>query len=188
MKTLKRSILIILAAVFCLALCACGETADADTPEGMKKVESASTSYTMYVPQSWTVDMSTGVVSAYASLTDRANVSFTGFALEDRTTTLDTFWATYSDDFKTTFGDSMVYFDAEGKETTEPFAAKTTLGGIAANKYVYRARVTGEVYKFMQVTCIVAGNVYILTYTAVDSAYDAHIKEVNDSLTNFNFN
>ncbi len=190
MKLFKRISLCVLAAALALCVCACGEAADLEAPEGMKKVDAATTSFTMYVPDSWTVDMSTGVISAYASLTDRANVSFTGFALdnENRAMTLDSFWETYSGDFKDTFGDSMFYFDENGEETAEPFAAKTTLGGIAANKYVYRAKVTGEVYKFMQVTCIAAGTVYIFTYTAIDSAYESHLQEVGDILDNFKFN
>ena len=36
--------------------------------------------------------------------------------------------------------------------------------------------------------CIAAGNVYLLTYTAVDSNYDSHLSEVNDILNNFKFN
>ena len=188
MKLFKRTLALLLSCLSCVLLCACGETVDADAPDGMKKVDAPSTNYTIYVPQSWTVDMSTGVISAYASMTDRANISFTGFALEDRATTLDSFWSGYAEEFASTFGDSMVYFDENGKETSEPVAAKTTLGGLEANKYVYRARVTGEVYKFMQVACIAAGNVYLITYTAVDSNYDAHLSEVNDILNNFKFN
>ena len=188
MTIIRRITLTLLAAVLALSLCACGEAADPDAPEGMKKADAAAVNYTLYVPDSWTVDMSTGVVSAYASQTDRANIAFTGFALEDRTTTLDSFWASYSEDFKSTFGDSMFYYNEKGEETAEPFAAKTTLGGIEANKYVYRAKVTGEVYKFMQVTCIAAGTVYIFTYTAVEGAYDSHLSEVNDILNNFRFN
>ncbi len=188
MKLYNRIALVTVALALVLALCACGEAADASAPDGMKLVEGAATGYSLYVPQSWTVDMSTGVVSAYASSVDRANISFTGFALTDRAATLDSFWNEYAGDFKSTFGDSMYYYDAEGKETTEPFAAKTTLGGFEANKYVYRAKVTGEVYKFMQVTCIAAGTVYIFTYTAVLGNYDAHIAEINDILNNFRFN
>ena len=185
---MKKITALILAAVMCIALCACGESAAADAPDGMKKVEVDTKNYTIYVPQSWTVDMSTGTVSAYASATDRSNVSFTAFTVTDRTTTLDSFWESYADDFKSTFGDTMKYIDEKGEESAEPVAAKTTLGGIAANKYVYTARVTGEIYKFMQVTCLAAGSIYILTYTAVDSAFDAHVDDVNRIISEFKFN
>ena len=188
MKALKRSASLILSCLLCVILCACGQEIDAQAPEGMKKVDAPSSNYTLYVPQAWTVDMSTGVISAYASLTDRANISLTVFALEDRNATLDSFWADYAEEFASTFGDSMYYYDEKGAETRETVSQKTTLGGIEANKYVYRAKVTGEVYKFMQVVCIVAGNVYIITYTAIDGNYDSHVSEVNDVLNNFKFN
>ena len=188
MKNIRKAILLIIAAAICLCAVSCGASVDEQAPDGMKSVELETKNYTLYVPQSWLVDMSTGTVSAYAGYADRSNVSFAAFTLEDRSTTLDSFWESYQKDFADTFGDTMKYIDENGKESDTPAPQKTTLGGIEANKYVYRARVTGEVYRFMQVTCIAAGTVYILTYTAVDGSYDAHVDEVNDIINAFKFN
>jgi len=187
MKTIKRIISLLITAALCLAFAACGEAVDTDVPDGMKKVESDVKSYTLYVPQSWIVDMSTGTVSAYASATDRSNVSLTAFAVTAGTT-LDGFWSEYAGQFKETFGDSMKYIDAKGDEVDEPAPSKTTLGGSEANRYEYRAKVAGDLYRFMQVTCLTAGSVYIITYTAADEAYDSHVEDVNAILANFRFN
>ncbi len=203
---MKRFTALMLTLLLCLALCACGQT-DPDVPDGMKLVETESKDYSLFVPINWSVDMSTGVVSAYASLIDQSNVSFTGFAVNMRDLAADTvaggddtgsdadakgmievFWEGYQEDFAETFGDTMKYIDENGDEVDSPAPAKTTLGGFEANKYTYTARVTGQTYKFTQVVCIEAGYVYILTYTAVTESYDEHLEDVESIIANFRFN
>ena len=189
MKNLiKTAVCALITAAVLLALCACGASVDENTPDGMKAVDNGNMNYTMYVPQSWTVDMSTGTVSAYAGATDAANVSFAAFALEDRTMTAEAFWDSYKDDFAATFGGDMEYINEKGDASKDPAPVKTTLGGLEAYKYVYRAEVTGNVYRFMQIVCLQGGSVYILTYTATDDAYDDHLSDVNDIVSNFKFN
>lgn len=201
---MKRFTALLLVLVLCFSLCACAQD-NTDAPEGMKLVETESKNYSLYVPDHWSVDMSTGVVSAYASKADQSNISFTGFAVdtvslaeetvvadtgseEEAKSMVDVFWESYSEDFAETFGDTMKYIDENGKEVDDPAPSKTTLGGFAANKYSYTARVTGETYKFMQVVCIEAGYVYILTYTAVTEAFDSHLEDVESVISNFKFN
>lgn len=202
---MKKIIALVCSVLLCLSLCAC-EQKDPNVPDGMKLVETESKDYSLFVPEDWSVDMSTGVVSAYASLVDQSNVSFTGFAIKMRDLyaetvassdtgsdaevkgLVDVFWDDYSDDFAETFGDTMKYIDENGKESDSPVYVRTTLGGIEANKYTYTARVTGETYKFTQVVCIEAGYVYILTYTAVTDSYDEHLEDVESIIANFRFN
>lgn len=192
--------------VLCFSLCACGEETDTNAPEGMKLVETESKDYSLFVPTDWNVDMSTGVVSAYASLVDQSNISFTGFAVDQKSLAaetvasddtdsessakgvIDVFWESYAEDFSETFGDTMKYIDENGEEVDSPSPIKTTLGGFEANKYTYTARVTGDIYKFTQVVCIEAGYVYILTYTAVTESYDEHLEDVENIISNFRFN
>ena len=202
---MKKIIALVCSVILCLGLVAC-EQKDPDVPEGMKLVETESKDYSLFVPENWSVDMSTGVVSAYASLVDQSNISFTGFAIKMRDLyaetvassdtgsdtevkgLVDVFWDDYSDDFAETFGDTMKYIDENGKESDSPVYVRTTLGGLEANKYTYTARVTGETYKFTQVVCIEAGYVYILTYTAVTDSYDEHLEGVESIIANFRFN
>ena len=201
---MKRITALLLVLVLSFSLCACAQD-NTDAPEGMKLVDTETKNYSLYVPEHWSIDMSTGVVSAYASKADQSNISFTGFAVDTASLAketvvsdtgseieakgmIDVFWESYSEDFAATFGDTMKYIDQDGKETDSPAPAKTSLGGLAANKYTYTARVTGETYKFMQVVCIEAGYVYILTYTAVTEAFDSHLEDVESVISNFKFN
>lgn len=201
---MKKITAILLLFALCLSLCACAQT-DPEAPEGMKLAETESKNYSLYVPEHWSVDMSTGVVSAYASKADQSNISFTAFAVDtpalaketvvadtgsedEAKSMIDVFWESYSEDFADTFGDTMKYIDQNGNENDTPAPAKTALGGFAANKYTYTARVTGQTYKFMQVVCIEAGYVYILTYTAVTEAFDSHLEDVESVISNFKFN
>lgn len=202
---MKRITALLCSVLLCLALCSC-EQKDPNVPDGMKLVETESNDYSLFVPEDWSVDMSTGVVSAYASLVDQSNVSFTGFTIKMRDLyaetvasddtgadaevkgIIDVFWESYSEDFAETFGDTMKYIDENGDESDSPVAVRTTLGGFEANKYTYTARVTGETYKFTQVVCIEAGYVYILTYTAVTESYDEHLEDVESIIANFKFN
>ena len=187
-KIITTALAALLAAAVITALCACGASVDENAPDGMVAVDNGNMNFTMYVPQSWTVDMSTGTISAYARADDPANVSFTAFALEDRAATVETFWASYEKDFADTFGDGMEYVDENGEASDTPAPSKTTLGGLEAYKYVYRAVVTGSTYRFMQVVCLQAGTVYLLTYTATDDGYDTYAADVNDIVNNFKFN
>ena len=202
---MKKIIALVCSVILCLGLCAC-EQQDPDVPEGMKLVETESKDYSLFVPEDWSVDMSTGVVSAYASLVDQSNISFTGFTVKMRDLyaetvasddtgsdsevkgIIDVFWDSYSEDFAETFGDTMKYIDENGEESDSPVYTRTTFGGFEANKYTYTARVTGETYKFTQLVCIEAGYVYILTYTAVTESYDEHLEDVESIIANFGFN
>lgn len=64
-------------------LAACSNGADDFVPAGFKQIAADEADYRLYVPDNWTVDMSTGVTSAFVSEKDRSNISFMGFELDD---------------------------------------------------------------------------------------------------------
>lgn len=168
-------------AVFSLLILFTGcssETTDESVPDGMQLLSDENVDFTAYVPSDWTVDMSTGTVSAYVSSVDSSNVSITGSVLEDMQMTPDEYWESYKADFETTFSD-MEYVGEV------PIA--TTLDSVAANKYVYTATVTGTEYQFMQVVCITGGEVYVITYTSTPDKYEDNIEDVESILDSFTF-
>lgn len=195
---MKRKLSLILAVIMCILTLASCSQADNYVPAGYKKASNDNADYTLYVPEGWTVDMSTGVTTAYA--TDRSSVSFIGFELDDtvirfdhvtegdgtenenatdtgaedkdKIVSLDDYWAYYSKAFEDTFSD-MEYV-SEGENTV--------VSGIEAKKYVYKATVTGVKYVFLQVVAIKDMTVYIFTYTAKDSSYESHVEEVTEIL------
>lgn len=191
--------------IFLLAICllitafaasSC-QSKDNWVPKGMKKITTSAVDYTMYVPESWTVDISTGVVSAYVSSNDRSNITMIAFNLENANATMSIadYWAKYEGELLQTFPD-MKYTD---EVTTAETAAETTsdskyvpvsmvLGGIAANKYIYTASVTGVTYKYMQVICIRGGVAYLFTYTVIPENFDNHLAEAESIVANFSFN
>lgn len=81
---MKKIISLVLVLIFCLGLLAsCGGGVDDFVPSGFKQIAADEADYRLYVPDNWTVDMSTGITSAFVSEKDRSNISFMGFALDD---------------------------------------------------------------------------------------------------------
>lgn len=187
--------------IFLLAICmlftavaasSC-QSKDNWVPKGMKKITTAAVDYTMYVPVGWTTDISTGVVSAYVSPTDRSNITMIAFNLENENVSMSIadYWAKYEGELLQTFPD-MKYTDevttAETASNSKYVPVSMVLGGIAANKYIYTASVTGVTYKYMQVICIRGGVAYLFTYTVIPENFDNHLSEVENILANFSFN
>lgn len=197
---MKKIIVLTLALVFCLGLMtSCKNPNDSFVPAGFKKASNKNADYTLYVPEGWIVEMSTGVTTAYVSERDRSNISFMGFELDDaiirfdkdgengdgeapvtsgengevNITTIDQYWDYYSSEFEKTFSDMEYSVNGENLLVSK----------IAAKKYVYTATVTGQKYKFMQVVTITKGTVYILTYTAHEEIFDSHLEKVEEIVT-----
>jgi len=63
---MKKLIALILTFVLCIGvLCSCSNN-DQSAPDGMKSVQSSDNlDYNIYIPEEWTQDLSTGVISAY---------------------------------------------------------------------------------------------------------------------------
>lgn len=172
----------IISIIICLSMIAvifsgCANS-DNFVPAGMKLISDDIVEYKLYIPESWTADMSTGVASAYYSSSDRSNISMTAYEIDASSTDLSGFWKLYEKDFADTFADLEYEVNAEN----------TLVNGNAAQKYVYKATVSGNTYKFMQTLILKQSRVYLFTYTALESNYDSHIEEVNRILENISFN
>jgi len=201
----KSSFLLLLVCLS-LILSACSDPNAGWVPAGMKLASTEAVDYTMYVPESWTVDVSTGIVSAYVSVSDRSNVTMTAFNLgsDDLYISLDEYWERYQGDLIATFPD-ICYTEAEvispaettadgetiPAETAAPehpgYPISTVMDNTAANKYYYTATVTGVTYKFMQLVSIRAGIAYVMTYTSTPDMFDEHIEEIDKIIEYFKF-
>lgn len=178
-KTLKKIIIALFAIVLCLGSVSCGDKDDF-VPAGYKRASSKKADHTLYVPEGWVVDMSTGVTTARVSKTDTTNISFMSFELDssiidaevseddaEGKSVLDRFWEYYSAEFLKTFPDMKYDEDGNG--------ANMLVSKLAAKKYIYTATVTGAEYKFMQIVVIKGETVYLLTYTAKAELFDKHV-------------
>lgn len=171
------------AAAVCLSVfTGCSSGSDSWHPAGMKLASSEDADYKMWVPESWTVDMSTGITSAYAGSGDYSNVSVTAQNLsgEQNYLTPSEYWEIYKTDLEATFPDIAYDEDTEG-------GISLMLDENAAMKYSYTATVTGTEFHFISVVCIRSGTVYLITYTAQPAIYENHLEEVQNILDNFSF-
>lgn len=184
-KTLKKIIFALFAVILVLGAVSCGSKDDF-VPAGYKKASNKDADYTLYVPEGWIVDMSTGVTTARVSKSDPTNISFMGFELDEallnsetaegeteEKSKLDKFWDYYAEEFKKTFSD--IKFDEEvyGKEILISKKYK-------AKEYIYTATVTGAEYKFMQIVVIKGETVYLLTYTAKVDSFDKYYETAKE--------
>lgn len=193
---MKKILTLIIALIMCVLCFASCSKADDYVPAGYKKASNDNADYDLFVPSGWTVDMSTGVTTAYAS--DRSNISFVGFELddtiirfdpvttggeessesgdEDKTAedikTVDDYWKYYEGTFSSTFSDMEYLTNGENM----------LLSGIEAKKYVYKATVTEIEYVFLQVVAIKDKTVYVFTYTARENLYESHLGEVDEMI------
>ena len=201
----------ILIALFLLAVClftvSCGDSDKVDAPDGMKLASSDNDRFYLFVPSSWTVDVSHGGPYAYYSSSDASNIS-ANFYMPDAETTdtsTDTTDTTvsdtavdttakaesnprekYIDTYWNTFADSM---NATVKEFTLIDSVETTLDSIYSKQYVYSFKIDDTVYKCrMVVTYPVQDLVFCLTYTSTPDNYDKHNAEFDKVISSFKFN
>lgn len=189
-KTKKSVIRKVAAASLCamlmigsvLTFASCGNSDDAWQPAGMKLASSEDADYKLWIPESWTVDMSTGITSAYVSSTDLSNISLVAMNLsgDDNYLTPGEYWESYKADLASTFSD--IAYDEDTAN-----GISLLLDGNAAMKYSYTATVTGTAFHFQSVICIKNGTVYLLTYTAQPGAYERNLDSVQSIIDNFRF-
>lgn len=175
MKT--KTISLMLAFLMLAALFVSCSGSQSDAPAGMKSVSADNevANYDLYVPEEWTASISTGAVGAYCSNTDTTNVTVMAWNV-DSSETLDTWWEKYRSDFDLVFDD----FSLTSEEAT-------TLGGVAAKKYVYTAKLGEYEYTYVQCACLHWGMVYIMTFTTTPDLYESHTEDIANIITNFKF-
>ncbi len=164
-KILLKSLVILILASTVLSLVSCG--GDKSAPMGMITASGESADYYFFVPEDWTVDLSTKASGAYFSESDPSSVSVTSWELENTDTTLDEWWAINLADIELVFENVTV--------TSEK---NTTLDGLYAKEYVYTASLGENNYKIAQTAVIKNSVVYVFTYTSTVESYDAHTADV----------
>ena len=181
---MKRILVFALILVMSVTLLASCKGASDGTPSGMKLASDIEINdYYLYVPTSWTVDMSTGITSAYVSSVDKSNVSVThGVPAEN---SLEEFWTNNKAHYESVFEEFTVL--------EEGTPAK--LGEYDAARYNYTAKYEGVEYQFLQYMTIRGAYVYIFTYTAENEEnpalkkipYEKNLDEVLTIISEFKF-
>lgn len=160
----------------CFAWLASCSHKDSDVPQGMKIASGEYSDYNLYVPEKWTVETSTGVITAKYSDSVMVNVTMTAASLIDGVSTLDEYWNW----FRESFEQNITGFQEEANEDM-------LLDGHAAKKYIYSGAVAGVDVKYLQCICIKDKAVYIFTYTASPEQYDQYTDDIDRMLETFTF-
>ncbi len=174
---MKKTILSILALLIALSLTACsGE--NSDEPQGMQRISNEYVDYNLFVPDKWTPETSTGVITAKYSDSVLVNVSMTALRLPDDIGTPEEYWESFKEDFGTVFDEWELLSDEA-----------TTLDGHAAHRYVYAGYPLGLDVKvqYAQTVCIRSGALYLFTYTAEEQQYEKYLPDVEQMLEHFSF-
>ena len=144
--------------------------------------------FKLYVPENYTVDFSSAIVSVSAPDGSNVTVSETTFPA----TTQDEYWnerrksiEAIADKTTSPSGDTVSTF----KVITPPYDIHVR-GADAGVAYVYSYSLEGVEYQVFQVLMrdgTIGGSVYVLTYTATTTHYNDNINEVLDILERLEF-
>lgn len=159
------------------ALCALlliGCQNDPEAPTGMKTASGEGADYTLFVPDDWTVDITTGATGAYVSSADTSGVLVTTWDLPNTDTSLDDWWETNLAEIETVYQDVTV----DSSETL-------LVDGCHAVQYVWTGTLGSYTYRVMQTAAVKNGSVYLFTYTSLPDLYDSHLEEVEQMLEFF---
>lgn len=166
MKKLSTIALLLFTFIMLASLSSCGEADTSGVPDGMKEASTNAATFHMFVPESWIVDIQTGSVRAHASNSDPSNVSVMAWGLNKDVKTVDDWWNFNLQEMNGVF---------PGADEAE--IENSTLGGIAAKKYIFDSEFGGQKYKFMQIAAVKDNSVYVLTYTAADDKFDSNLED-----------
>ncbi len=178
---MKKFIALFLIFATIFAISSCGEPSE--VPDGMMLLENDKVTYTLYIPNAWTVDVADGVSAAYAS--DKSNISLMTMQWSSASyDSLEEYCNNYYKNIKATL---------QNVSEVEAYKDNQYFGSLPALKYVYtigpdaeEGKETEPKYKFMQIFSYdTTGQVYIFTYTALEANYDTHTTAVSKIVENF---
>ena len=173
---MKKIISLFICTVLVFALTSCG-TESVTIPVGMKIASNADiVDYRLFVPEEWTVDMRTGVTTAYFSVNDPSNIAVTMTTLEDPTAGFEGYFTKHLAELESVF-----------ETVGEVESANLILSGEAAMQYVYTAKFGDTEYKFWQVVCFHQSRVYTITYSSTVENFESHTADMQTALELFCF-
>ncbi len=170
-KMLIKLLSVVLLLAVALTVFSCGK--DDGAPAGMVTASSEGADYYFFVPDDWTVDLSTKASGAYYGSTDSSSVSVISWELDSASSTLEDWWQVNLADIELVF-----------KDVTVVSEENTTVSELYAKKYTYTASLGEFNYKIIQAACIKNSTVYVFTYTSTLEYFDAHLDEVDMMLEN----
>ena len=149
----------------------------ATVPKGMQEASGKDVAYDLFVPGGWIITESDGICGAYYSSSDRSSITMSSIYPESDMASIEEYWSTC----KTSYNETYKNFEASEEQTEILMGEKT------AYKYVFSADIDGTSYKFMQVITAHGGKFYTFMYTSTVENYDAHLSDVEKTLSEIIF-
>lgn len=175
MKKIVSFLLISLICIFSLVSCK-KDMKDASEGEYVNN----SGGYTLYVPESWEVTLSTDCAIAKAE--DGTAVTVTPFSMSNAYyQTVETAWTQIKGNFNTFFAGEYTIIDEEN----EDFAL--TVDGNNAGEFIYKGTVAGVEMKYKTVLTIYNTYLYSITFSSTPELFDSHAEDYSDILKYFKF-
>ncbi len=133
---IKRIFAVLLVAVMCLLAAGC---ANDGAPDGMYRLSPEGEPFVMYVPEQWTSNTSSGIVSAYYSSIDNIAVSAEYFIHENANITL----SEYADELANAYADGLFIHLTARKAAV--------LGGADAIELIYTSDSDGKEFTYREI-------------------------------------
>lgn len=172
---MKKFVSAILLFSLCTCLFACGS--DKDVPSGMQKVSGDDVPYNLYVPGGWIASNGDGIYGAYYSQSDKSSITVSSYSPTGTMASINDYWQYARENYENTYKDFAV----------ESSGDAVVFGGKSAFKYTFTASIGGAEYHFMQVIAVHSNRFFILTYTSDAEHYDAHLEDVEQTISEFVF-
>ena len=170
-KIIRITSVILIAVLLTVSLASCKK--DPTIPDGMKKASDEKADFTLFVPESWTVDLTEAAVGAYCSKSDPSSVSMMAWELDYSDVKLDDWWEVNISEIENVFSNVEVTKEED-----------SIIDGIYAKKYTYNASLGEFNYTILQAACIKNATVYLFTYEALPENFDAHLEEAESMISN----
>ncbi|MBE6535528.1 MAG: hypothetical protein E7677_02780 [Ruminococcaceae bacterium] len=173
---IKRIVAILLALLMCAAFVGC---AGDGAPDGMKNATTEGQPFKLYVPDSWSINTTSGVSSAYLSTIGYVSVSARYHTPENPEMTLDEYVAARKNELSLEFADkSFALITSEGAEGNEAVILGKESNVQDARQILFTAKIDEAAYTFRQIIAKYKGDFIILSFTVSSDTYDAIFEDI----------
>ena len=194
MKTIIKTLALLLCAVLLISLVSCVKDAPEGVPDGMKLATAAGADFRLYIPTSWNTNTAYGVSGGYYSMSTQSSVSMAKYPIteemqakmteasvgEDGASRIAWFW---ENECKTVFeeqslGGSFSEVDAKSEDL---------LNKINAWRFHCKGIVDGKELHYLQIVAERENAFYVFSYIADASVYADLLANVESMLDVFVF-
>ncbi len=150
----------------------------ATAPAGMKVAFGKDVAYCFYVPEAWEIRLDDGIYGAYLP-SDGSSVSVTPYlpAVENMSV----------GDYFAMSRSMMEKMAGAGGFTLISDSEKVDLGGRESTVFEFTWTIGGVTYHYRQYIAAYKSMLYSFTYTATETAYGAHLEDVERMVAEFRF-